>query len=880
MNSAAVWLILGMVLLTTAGILVYWFFRTRAITFDESHVRPLENDPSVLNWLATYSKLLASGKWRIRVRERPANSSESSDKVELEQGADHAQGMMLTADDTADRELVKPLSQASLRITVDLPPDVGVKITVDSFPWDSTTGEAPVVVETEHAPQGVPVVVQVRRDQTMPATTGQDSLKTSSPKAGWSASIQVPRIKISREVVAQSLPVILFSLALLIYLVTRLAGLENFPIYFFTDEAVHTILAEDLVNNDFRYGNQFLPTYFPMGSSFALNSASVYIQIIPYILFGKSVFITRAVSVLLTLAGAVAVGLILKKFLNVRYWWAGVLILSITPTWFLHSRTAFEYMELTAFYAIFLYFYLAYRMITPKYLYAAIVAGGFVFYLHGLGEILIGVTAALLILADWRYHWQNRKTVLIGMGLVLLLALPYYRFARENPLVFIDQLRTRDSYWLQQDLSAIEKLVKFAGEYLTAFSPKFLYLDPNGRDLARHTMKGYGHLPLLGLPFLLYGIYLAIRKLRSAPHRTILIALIASPVGAALAQVVILRVIWIVIPVTLLTTLGLSSLLEKLERPRLSYVPISIGLFVLLTAINVFMLRDVLVNGPTWYQDYGLYGMQYGAQQLFGEEIPRVLQQNPQAQVVLTPTWANGTDNFMRFFLTPDQNSRVRLDSIDAYLYQKLPVDENLTAVLTKPEYDRAAVDPKFKRVEPYKVVYYPDGSPGFYFVHLEYADQADEIFTAEKLARSQPDEAQVQIGGQNVSMKFSKLDMGGPESIFDGDFYSLMRGLEANPFIIDLTFQTPVELTGLITDLANMDFTLKAELYEQPDGEPVVYEQTYRNIQGDPHVELTFDRGPGQISRLRLEISNLNSGETAHIHVRELRLLPLMENQ
>jgi hypothetical protein len=106
------------------------------------------------------------------------------------------------------------------------------------------------------------------------------------------------------------------------------------------------------------------------------------------------------------------------------------------------------------------------------------------------------------------------------------------------------------------------------------------------------------------------------------------------------------------------------------------------------------------------------------------------------------------------------------------------------------------------------------------------------------------------------------------------------MRGLEANPFIIDLTFQTPVELTGLITDLANMDFTLKAELYEQPDGEPVVYEQTYRNIQGDPHVELTFDRGPGQISRLRLEISNLNSGETAHIHVRELRLLPLMENQ
>jgi hypothetical protein len=336
-----------------------------------------------------------------------------------------------------------------------------------------------------------------------------------------------------------------------------------------------------------------------------------------------------------------------------------------------------------------------------------------------------------------------------------------------------------------------------------------------------------------------------------------------------------LRVIWIVIPVAILTTIGLSHLLEKLERPRISFVTLSIGLFVILSAINIYMLRDVLVKGPTWYQDYGLYGLQYGAQQLFGDEIPKILNENTQAQVVLTPTWANGTDNFLQFFLTPGQNSRVRLDSIDAYLYQKLPVDENLTLVLTRPEFDRAAVDAKFKRVEPYKVVYYPDGSPGFYFVKLEYSDNADEIFAAEKLARSQPDEAQVQLGDRSVMMKYSKLDMGGPESIFDGDFYTLMRGLEANPFVIDIYFPTPVALSGLATDLANMDFTFKAELYEQADGEPVIYEDTFRNVTGDPHVELTFDRGPGSISRLRLEIYNLNSGESAHIHVRELQLLP-----
>lgn len=83
---------------------------------------------------------------------------------------------------------------------------------------------------------------------------------------------------------------ILFGLALLIYLITRLIGLSDYPIYFFTDEALHAILADSLVENGFRYQGQLLPTYLPFGSSFGLNSVSVYLQVIPYLLFGKSVF--------------------------------------------------------------------------------------------------------------------------------------------------------------------------------------------------------------------------------------------------------------------------------------------------------------------------------------------------------------------------------------------------------------------------------------------------------------------------------------------------------------------------------------------------------------------------------------------------------------
>jgi len=246
----------------------------------------------------------------------------------------------------------------------------------------------------------------------------------------------------------------------LVYLLTRIVGLDRFPIYFFTDEAVHTILAEDLIQNNFRYTGVFLPTYFPLGASFGLNSVSVYLQVIPYLLFGKSVFITRAVSVLISTLGAIAVGLILRDFFKSRYWWSGVLILSMIPVWFLHSRTAFEYVELASFYAIFLYFYLSYRLRSPKMLFFAIIAGALVFYTHGLGQFLMAGTTVLLLLVDLPYHWQNRKMMLLGLVLILVLSLPYFRFTRSNPTIFADEMRIRGSYWLDQKIDFPQKMIK------------------------------------------------------------------------------------------------------------------------------------------------------------------------------------------------------------------------------------------------------------------------------------------------------------------------------------------------------------------------------------------------------------------------------------
>ena len=61
-----------------------------------------------------------------------------------------------------------------------------------------------------------------------------------------------------------------------------------------------------------------------------------------------------------------------------------------------------------------------------------------------------------------------------------------------------------------------------------------------------------------------------------------------------------------------------ASLLARWKEPRrISARAVGVLLFIILVGINVYMLSDALVNGPTWFQQYDMGGMQYGAIPLF-----------------------------------------------------------------------------------------------------------------------------------------------------------------------------------------------------------------------------------------------------------------------
>jgi hypothetical protein len=573
-------------------------------------------------------------------------------------------------------------------------------------------------------------------------------------------------------------------------------------------------------------------------------------------------------SVLIGTTGAVAIGLTLKHAFQLKYWWAGVLVFSAIPAWFLHSRTAFEVAIFVAFMAWMLYFYLRYRQDDPRYIYAVVVFGGLSFYSYRGGQlVLIGFAIALLLI-DIRYHVKHRRMLLGGLLLALLLTIPYIRFQLVHRDETYFHLRMLDTYLLY-DIPLSEKVVRFFENYLSALDPRF-WFAPAGRELSRHFMKGHGHISPFMAPFLLLGAGVCLNNLNKPQFRTTLVLALLSPLGAGLVGLGITRVLIFVVPVALLTTIGISTLVTHFTvegaLPSFAWL-----IFSVLLLFNSYLLWDALVNGPTWFQDYGLGGMQYGARQVFGE-VEELLEQDPDRTVYVSPTWANGTDILMRFFI-PDGSSAYMANA-DGYLEREKPLDDDMVFVLTAEEFHRLADSRKITDIETLDTLKLPNGQTGFYVTTFRYSDQAIRIFAEEQEERSKPRQSTIEWRGQTVNVHYPYLDMGDLSQIFDNDDFTLARVHSANPAVFSFAFEQPVDLEGIRLTTGSMDMEISVDLYLQDDRDPLHYDQTYTDLPDDPTVTLSFDETVRGVHELHLEILSLIAGDPFKIHIREVEWL------
>ncbi|MGQ9874979.1 MAG: hypothetical protein ACUVSL_06940 [Chloroflexus sp.] len=323
-----------------------------------------------------------------------------------------------------------------------------------------------------------------------------------------------------------------------------------------------------------------------------------------------------------------------------------------------------------------------------------------------------------------------------------------------------------------------------------------------------------------------------------------------------------------VIPVTLLAIIGLDMLLAFLSHSRQRFITVILG--VILAISSLTMTRYAILGDPLWFRDYGLYGMQYGAQQLFGKTIPALPDRDPHIILRASPTWANNPNSFASFFLTPVQQRRVEFINIDAYRYQRRDLDRQRDVfIMTAGEYWLAQQSGKSILSPPEQIIPYPYGQAGFYVVRLEYVANIDEILAAERAERQRLIEIPYTLEGQSVVVAHSPFDIGSVPDLFDGEPLTLARGFEANPLVIELRFTSPRPLRQVGLILGSMDLDLRV-IVTTPDGEVRTFNQSYRGLPPDPTVYLDVPELL-IVQQVRLEILQVGVYEPAHVHVREV---------
>jgi len=267
-----------------------------------------------------------------------------------------------------------------------------------------------------------------------------------------------------------------------------------------------------------------------------------------------------------------------------------------------------------------------------------------------------------------------------------------------------------------------------------------------------------------------------------------------------------------------------------------------------------------------------LYGMQYGARQVFGT-IEEELHNNPENKFFVASTWANSADVLARYFF--DDPVPFQMGSIDGYISAFKPIDPEMVFVMIPEEMQNVQDSQKFTNIQAEKVIQFPNGEPGFYFTKLAYVENIEEIFATELAARRILNKATVSLlDGEAIEVEYSTLDMGAIQDVFDGDPSSLARTWEANPFQVIVRFLQPRQISRI--NLRVGGEPTKIEIAVWPDGaeEPIPMLMNLNEASEPRFVELALPESIS-VAWVDVRVTNLNNAEPAHVHLWELQFVP-----
>ena len=280
------------------------------------------------------------------------------------------------------------------------------------------------------------------------------------------------------------------------------------------------------------------------------------------------------------------------------------------------------------------------------------------------------------------------------------------------------KLRYQQVNLFQQSESRLEAITQITQNYVSHFSPDYLFL--NGDNNLRHNQRLTGVLVWGQLPFLLLGFFTLLKK-RKRTDILLLYWLIVSPLPAALSNEGsphALRSFSMLIPLEIITAIGFGQLLEISNRKF--WIKILTIIFV-----GVIMLQSIWISYDLIYKYpvYSAAAWEFGTREAI-EECLDLLDTSSVSHFWITQK-AIGADRIVAFYLKipPLIFSEYQLQTTNFAWYWWIPALE-----LAKIPYPVRRVfvfrdEEKLDYPEISQPIYRPDGTVAFRF-YLEPAKE------------------------------------------------------------------------------------------------------------------------------------------------------------
>lgn len=385
---------------------------------------------------------------------------------------------------------------------------------------------------------------------------------------------------------------LLLVVILVLFLFTRLYKIWEIPVSVYWDEASIGYNAYSIAQTGKDEWGEILPLHFRAFGEFKLP-VYIYAAALSVKLFGLNAFSVRLPAVLFSLGVVILTYFLAKKLSDSEI--VGLLasfFVSISPWFFIFSRTGYEATAGLMFYLLAIYLFLLHTK-NPFFLLISVISFILSAYSYNSFRIISPLTLAILTIFEIKNLTTDiRKLtpiVIISVIFIFVSFFPIYR------------LYVYDTGNFRFNAVRVKSTTNFFTNYLSHFSPIFLL---SGDKNLRSQQFGFGQIYLLDLPLILLGV-ISIYKSKLRYRFLPILLLLIAPIPAAITKESphALRSLSAVPFICMIVAMG-TVYISRIKKNIIAFavVLIFLGLFVnyFINFLNIYPAQ----SAKDWQYDY------------------------------------------------------------------------------------------------------------------------------------------------------------------------------------------------------------------------------------------------------------------------------------